>query len=201
VAYCGKSQIVSGQGEVFALASQDRAETITASITIGESQPQRSRSTASAPHMDWNTRQRVAITHRSRRAGDDAFLRILEADVLIDSNCEGFEDDALLDPGMLAALRLSENLRLAVWRTAYEPAWQVTFARARALELRMYVIVIDARHERAYAIDPDGAVLCGTFGDYEIASFAFDPARTAQTAVAPGTDVLEGLRRAQTHAR
>ncbi|HET6894387.1 MAG TPA: carbon-nitrogen hydrolase family protein [Candidatus Baltobacteraceae bacterium] len=201
VAYCGKSQIVSGQGQVLALASQDRAETITASITIGELQPQRSRSTTSAPHMDWNTQQRVAITHRSRRAGDDALLRILEADVLIDANYPGFEDDALLDPGTLAALRLSENLRLAVWRTSYEPAWQVTFARARALELRMYVIVIDAQHERAYAMDPDGAVLCGTFGDYEIASFAFDPARTTQTAVAPGTDVLEGLRRAQTHAR
>lgn len=201
VAYCGKSQIVSGQGEVLAVASQDRAETITASIAIGESQPQRSHNrTASPSHTGWNTLQRIAITHRSRRAGDDALLRILEADVLIDAHSAAFEDDAVLDPGALAALRLSENLRLAVWRTSYEPAWQVTFARARALELRMYVIVIDAQHERAYAIDPDGAVLCGTFGGYEIASFAFDPARTAQTAVAPGTDVLEGLRRAQPHA-
>jgi hypothetical protein len=65
----------------------------------------------------------------------------------------------------------------------------------------MYVVVIDTARARAYAVDPDGVVICGTYGDYEIASFAFDPARTRQTTVAPGTDVLAGLERAQTHAR
>jgi hypothetical protein len=65
----------------------------------------------------------------------------------------------------------------------------------------MYLIVLDAAHHRAYAVDPDGTLLCGTFGDYEIASFAYDRAKTRQTAVAPGTDVLEGLQRAHAHAR
>ena len=56
----------------------------------------------------------------------------------------------------------------------------------------MYVVVIDDR--RAYAVDPDGSVVCGTFGDFRIASFPFSPERTEQTEVAPMTDVLEGLR-------
>ncbi len=84
----------------------------------------------------------------------------------------------------------------AVWHTSYDPDWQVTFARARALELRMYLVVIDTQRSRAFAVDPDGAVICGTFDGYEIASFSYDPVRTAQTLVAPGTDIRLGLERA-----
>jgi predicted amidohydrolase len=127
-------------------------------------------------------------------------MRILGAERLYGPHAPAFEDDVVLDPGALAALRMA-GIVLAVWRTSIDPQWQVTFARARALELRMYLIVIDAHHDRAYAVDPDGTVICGTFGDYEVASFVFDPARTQQTAVAPGTDVLEGLKRAHAHAR
>jgi hypothetical protein len=85
----------------------------------------------------------------------------------------------------------------AVWETAYEPEWQREFARARAVELRMYVVVIDASHRNAYAVDPDGNVVCGTFGGYDVASFAFDPDRARQTLVAPSTDVLDGLAHAE----
>jgi hypothetical protein len=120
--------------------------------------------------------------------------------MLIDLDTRAVDDDLVLDPGGLAALRMA-GTTLAVWRTSYDPPWQTAIARTRALELRMYLVVIDTARARAYAVDPDGAVICGTYGEYEIAGFTFDPARTRQTAVAPGTDVLAGLARAQTHAR
>lgn len=211
VAYCGKSQIISAGGTIAALASQDREETIVSAIELGAAAPYRSRAEPLATREPARTPVRIAITARGPRHDDETWLRILEADVLVYGTQSGppgdaafepsFVDDAtVLDPGGLAALRVSGST-LAVWRTSHDPAWQVTFARARALELRMYLIVIDAPRERAYAVDPDGTVICGTFGEYEIASFAFDPARTQQTTVAPGTDVLEGLQRAQRHAR
>jgi hypothetical protein len=106
-------------------------------------------------------------------------------------------DETVLDPAGLARLRRA-GYRLAVWRTAHPVPWQVTIARARALELRMYLVVLDTELPRAYAVDPDGAVICGTFGSYELASFTFDRDRTEHTEVAPGTDVLLGLERADT---
>jgi hypothetical protein len=143
---------------------------------------------------------RIAVTARPPQQDDAQTLRILEAQYLIHADSPGLGDDVVLDPGGLPGLRMS-GATLAVWRTSYDPAWQVTFARARALELRMYIVVIDSSHDRAYAVDPDGSVMCGTFGEYRVASFTYDPLRTMQTAVAPGTDVLAGLRRAQAHAR
>jgi hypothetical protein len=59
----------------------------------------------------------------------------------------------------------------------------------------MYVIVFDQRARRAFAVDPDGAVVAGTFDDYCMASFSLDPRRTMETTVAPGTDVADGLER------
>ncbi len=64
----------------------------------------------------------------------------------------------------------------------------------------MYLVVIDTERNCVFAVDPDGAVICGTFDGYEIASFTYDPARTAQTMVAPGTDIRIGLERAAEHA-
>ena len=68
-------------------------------------------------------------------------------------------------------------------------------ARARALESRAYVVVLDRSANRAFAVDPDGTVLCGTFGEYRIAGFDLDPRKTTLTAVAPETDVLEAFDR------
>lgn len=201
VAYCGKSQIIRADGTVAALASQDSAETIVAGLELGSAQPYRGPAAPARPIEASGARARIAITARAPREGDAELLRILEADTcMYGAQLDAFSDRTVLDPGGLAALRLSGNA-LAVWRTSYDPQWQVTFARARALELRMYVVVIDTARERAYAVDPDGTVLCGTFGGYEIASFVFDPEKTRQTAVAPGTDVLQGLQRAQIHER
>lgn len=200
VAYCGKSQIIAADGTIAALASQDSQETLIASVTLDDPKPFRAtgpvRSGQTAPAV----RTRIALTSRGPREEDAELLRILEADMFLYGTQSGaLDDDAVLDPGSLVPLRMS-GLTLAVWRTSYDPDWQVTFARARALELRMYVVVIDTARERAYAVDPDGAIVCGTFGDFEVASFVFDPEKTRQTAVAPGTDVLQGLQRAQMHA-
>ena len=134
----------------------------------------------------------------------------MEADVLVtaegaQSVTEGAavplvvcDDATMFDPAGLAHHRL-RGAQCALWTTQTQDPWRTAFARARALELRMYVIAIE-RDRRAIAIDPDGAILCGTFDGYEIAGFTLDPARTRQTLVAPGTDVIQGLERARTHA-
>jgi len=209
VAYCGKSQVVRADGSIAAMASQDRAETILAQVELRTPIPQRAQSeTRIAPDGSLHA-MRLAITPRSPRKNDRELLRILEADALIYGNeaSRGFGSEALpfvsdaqlLDPGFLVDARMGGS-GLAVWSTSYDPHWQVTFARARAMELRMYLVVIDASRNRAFAVDPDGAVMCGTFDGYEIASFTYDPARTLQTLVAPGTDVRLGLERAAQHA-
>jgi predicted amidohydrolase len=209
VAYCGKSQIVRADGTIAALASQDREETITANIELRAPHVQR---IAEGTHNGAATRPRalrLAITACTQQKHDDELLQILEADTLISGNEHVWGETAgtlpyvtdkqVLDPGCLAGMRMGGN-DLVVWSTSYDPEWQVTFARARALELRMYLVVIDASRNRAFAVDPDGAIICGTFNGYEIASFTYDPARTAQTLVAPGTDVRLGLERAARHA-
>jgi predicted amidohydrolase len=108
------------------------------------------------------------------------------------------DDRTMHDPRGLVAERLG-GIDLFVWCAdhARDPAWQLRFARTRAAELRAYVLVFDGGGERAYAVDPDGAVVAGTFGAYRMASFAYDKARARATTVAPATDVLAGLRAAE----
>lgn len=200
VAYCGKSQIVRADGTLAAFASQDGEETIVAQIQMDAPHPQRAK--AVVPVLtDRPTRlQRIAITARERRPGDETLLRVLEADELLYASQAMVKDELVFDPGYLAHVRHTRGADFAIWRTSYDPEWQERFARTRALELRMYVVVIDEARNRAYAVDPDGVIICGTYDGYEVASFTYDPARTAQTMVAPGTDVRAGLERAALHA-
>jgi hypothetical protein len=216
VAYCGKSQIVSADGSMLSLASQDAEETLVASVQVGAPAPARATGFRPAAQQASHPAQaplRIALA--SREFQDEAFmeerLRIIEASLLVMPEstypAAGSDevpllfvtDDVVLDPGGLAAYRL-RGVDLVVWKTGVEPPWQTAFARARALELRMYVITMD-NSGRAFAVDPDGAVVCGTFGGYEIAGFTYDPARAQQTMVAPGTDVRAGLERAREHAQ
>ncbi|MDP9017106.1 MAG: hypothetical protein M3N19_02140, partial [Candidatus Eremiobacteraeota bacterium] len=97
-------------------------------------------------------------------------------------------------PAGLVPFRLA-GYQLIIWRAKPgEAEWQRRIARARALELRLYVVcIVEGVH--AFAVDPDGLILCGTFPDFAIATFAFDPSRTQNTFVAPNTDILEGLQR------
>jgi len=206
VAYCGKSQIVSAGGQVSAIASETEPEIVLAEIEIGGGRPQRASELRVPAHAARKTRSaRLAISIDESFAGDDDVRGILEADAMLTpataaGHAACVDDDAVFDPGGLAAYRLA-GVDLVAWTTQSDDGWQIAFARARAIELRMYVVVFDAKAGRAYAVDPDGQIVCGTYGDYKVASFTFDPARTSQTLVAPGTDVLAGLERAHAHAR
>ncbi len=208
VAYCGKSQIVSADGTLAAIAPQHADAVIAAEIDVSDVRAPRISlaqiATETAPRA--SDPIRVALcAHQADAPWVRDRLRILEAQLLIapgpqvvpagDFTPLLLQDDRLLDPGFLAAHRLA-GWTFAVWQTQFDPQWQVTFARARALELKMYLAVIDTARRRAFAVDPDGAVICGTFDGYEIASFTYDPLRTEQTLVAPGTDVRAGLERA-----
>ena len=213
VAYCGKSQIVSADGTLAAIAPQHAGAVIAATIELPDARAQRTPLAANeAPVARRATAPiRVALcAHEADTSWVRDRLRILEASLLIAAGPQAtpadaftpllLPDDRLLDPGFLAAHRLA-GCTFAVWETEFDPEWQVTFARARALELKMYLAVIDRARRRAFAVDPDGSVICGTFDGYEIASFTYDPARAEQTLVAPGTDVRAGLERAYRDAR
>ncbi len=206
VAYCGKSQIVSAAGDVVALASQTDEELLSAQLELRAPAPYRS----ALPNPPGRTSQpgpplRLAIDNSSLPADIGERLGILENDFALAAH--GDDDFAALaqtipairlgateafDPGVLVAYRLA-GYRVAVLDAPASHPWLERIARARAAELRMYVIVFDRPARRAYAVDPDGAVIAGTFDDFDIASFALDPQRTAQTLVAPGTDVAAGV--------
>ena len=206
VAYCGKSQIISADGTIAAMATETDPEIATAEVELGGAQPRRATGIRMPSEAARNDRsQRLAISMDESSAGDDELLGILEAEAIVTPATAAkravcVSDDVVFDPGGLAAYRLA-GADLAEWATQDSDEWQLAFARARAIELRMYVIVFDRKDMRAYAVDPDGQIVCGTFDNYKVASFTFDPARASQTLVAPGTDVLAGLERAHAHAR
>jgi len=80
---------------------------------------------------------------------------------------------------------------LFVWDATGSAPEPVALARTRAAELRAYIVVLHP--ERCFAVDPDGTVVAGTFGAYQLAAFAYDRTRSSATVVAPHTDVLRGL--------
>jgi len=206
VAYCGKSQIVDAGGNVVAIASQTEEELISAQVVLGSPSPMRVAVPAPAPRATATLRpMRIALVAGPVPRDIDERLRILEAELALaasggdgsaalDGAVPAIRTDAgnALDPGFLTAYRRA-GYRVAILDAARHAPWLENVARARAAELRIYVIVFAAEPRRAYAVDPDGNVVAGTFDDYAIASFALDPNRTAQTLVAPGTDVAEGL--------
>ena len=205
VAYCGKSQIIAADGTVVAFASQRAEQTLIETIDIASARAPRTRlsNPPTAPVRDRDLR--IAITPHDVEAG--TIKETLGADELIGPGTRDdagliekaaaacVADDLVSDPGGLVSYRLS-GYRLLIWRSEFDDlAWIRTLARARALELRVFIIVI-CKGVVAFAIDPDGAVVCGTFGGFHVASFLFSPLRTTQTAVAPATDIIEGLERA-----
>jgi predicted amidohydrolase len=203
VAYCGKSQILAADGSVAALASQDEETTLHATVAIGPPIVARSPEPPAVRRLDGDPLRnalRIAIASHA-----DAQLHALaataDADLVIDPHAQPpsadialVDDEAVLDPRALVAPRLA-GVRLFVWRASIEAPWVVPFARTRAAELRAYVVVFDSPRRRAFAVDPDGVVVCGTFGGFELAAFAFDRARTDAWRVAPATDVREALMR------
>lgn len=206
VAYCGKSQIADAAGNIVALGSQHEAQAVSAEIEIAASRATRAATLPSVSEPARPAAMRVAITFEDHV--DPQTLALLEAGAAITGSpaTDGelgasaavtvVSDDQIADPGGLVEARLT-GAALAVWRThGSDEAWQRRLVRARAVELRMFVAcVVPGKH--AFVADPDGAIVCGTFGDFRTALFAFSPERTQQTLVAPGTDVVEGLEHAR----
>jgi predicted amidohydrolase len=192
VAYCGKSQIVDGSGNVLAIASQHEPCTLTATIETETPAPKR----VTLPNLV----QREARTGSSRVAFsldpmDDLARRldILDAqEAMSPQSDETIDAEIAFDPRALARYRAAGYRRIGLDARSSHP-WLERIARARATELRMYVVVFDRERDRAYAIDPDGAVVAGTYDGLRIASVAMDFRRTNETMVAPGTDVAAGL--------
>jgi predicted amidohydrolase len=207
VAYCGKSQIVDARGEIVALAGQHEPEALAAELAYGPSRPYRLELPEPQPRgMAADAPLRVAISFDALPADADERLRILDAafaitpagddrraalDRVVPTVAGG--DELFYDPGGLVSYRRA-GYRLAVWFPAPASAWTERIARARALELRLYVVVFQ-QDGRAFAVDPDGTIVAGTFNGYRVASFVLDPRKTAETQVAPGTDISEGLER------
>lgn len=214
VAYCGKSQIVGNDGEIVAIAGERHFETLSAAIEVGDATPKRSTVVDVAPRATTvDLALRVGISpdplprdvDRRLEILDDAFAlapgdseRLAAMDHVLPT--ASVTDETILDPGGLVGFRRA-GYRLAVWTTSQASPWTENIARARALELRIYVVVFDRANDRAYAVDPDGIVVAGTFGGYRLASFSLDPRKTIETEVAPGTDVVQGLERVAAIAR
>ena len=208
VAYCGKSQIVAADGTVAAIAGSASEEIVRATVSVGASRPFRVEPLR-VPRRDAPDLRaiRVAVTIEAPSVDIKERLADIDAElVLAPEFAAGFERlDSLVpaisidasrafDPQCLIEARLA-GIRVTILDAAESHPWLERVARARALELRIYAIVFDRKAKRAYAIDPDGAVVAGTFGEYRLASFTLDARRTAETFVAPGTDVYEGLER------
>jgi predicted amidohydrolase len=213
VAYCGKSALVDAMGAFVARAGERTEEILLAELELG---PRRaipgSPFIPSAGVRSSSVRVRIAFTiatdaEELRRLG--ALATEADADVLLapDTGAErerevagvraavvGFE--RLAAPRGLVAARLAGVDLFVVRAESSDAAWQVAFARTRAAELRAYVVLF-ASGERAFAVDPDGTVVAGTFEGFRMAAFAYDSARSAATLVAPATDVLTGLRTAE----
>jgi predicted amidohydrolase len=208
VAYCGKSQIVTADGDVVALASERNPETLHASLEIVSARPRRARLEQPLRCMVAAIRAvRIAISLDPLPADTEERLEILDDDYAIspddderiallerEAGAARVDDATACDPAGCVPYRLA-GYRLLVWSSELPAPWLERMARARALELRVYVIVFDRAAHRAFAVDPDGTVVAGTFDDFRIASFLYDPRKTSETMVAPGTDVQAGLER------
>ena len=209
VAYCGKSQIVAADGSIVAVAGAFDETVLFGTVAIGA--PTRRHPAqpcgvvpGDGPPLPAAARIGVAAVadpalHAHAAVAGAAFT--LDPQSAPDS-CEiaVVGDGAMEDPRALVAPRLG-GVRLFVWHAAMPAAWTLQYARTRAAELRCYVVVFEAGG-RAFAVDPDGAVAAGTFGDFALAAFAYDRARTDAWRVAPETDVREAfVRTAELAAR
>ncbi|MDB5092207.1 MAG: Nitrilase/cyanide hydratase and apolipoprotein N-acyltransferase [Candidatus Eremiobacteraeota bacterium] len=201
VAYCGKSQIVAADGTIVAIAPQDAETTLHGTIALGPPIVRRDAEPAGVLRLWGDPLPEAARIGLAAHADPalHALASVADADFTIDPHSHPDSDDvalvddeAMLDPRALVAPRLA-GVRLFIWNTSIDGGWAVRFARTRAAELRCYVAVLDTPRRRAFAVDPDGTLVCGTFGDFELAAFAFDRKRTDVWRVAPQTDVREAL--------
>lgn len=222
VAYCGKSAIIDASGTFVARGSETLEEIVMGDVSVA---PKRALA-HDAPALAWegpgvvrapSARTRIAFT-TATDPGEIARLQAsaaeADADLLLSlARLAPLERDRVHDvAGLALAIVGSRSVRhpraLVPTRLAgvdcfawivddADAEWDVRFARTRASELRAYVVVFDAANERAFAVDPDGVILAGTFAGLRLAAFAYDPARAAATIVAPATDVIAGMTTAE----
>jgi len=209
VAYCGKSAIVAADGSFVARADQDGETTLRGTVAIGPPFLARAEiplvRRGSEP-SSLRDGARIAIAARHDPALH-ALAATADAEVIVDPHVHTpcadvavVQDEAVLDPRALVGPRLA-GVRLFVWHASIAARWVVALARTRAAELRAYVVVLDTLDRRAFAVDPDGTIVCGTFAGFDVAAFSFDRARTEQWNVAPHTDVRAALERVERIAR
>jgi predicted amidohydrolase len=212
VAYCGKSQIVDARGEIVAIAGEREPETLYGTIELWPPSAPRAAKILDPPRVtrDIARALRLAISYDPLPGDIDARLQLLD-DAYALSPHDGeriralqrevplasVTDELVGDPAGLVGYRRA-GYSLICWTTEIEAPWVERLARARALELRLYVVVFDRSARRAFAVDPDGTILAGTFDDFALASFTLDPRKVSETLVAPGTDVRAGLERIAT---
>jgi predicted amidohydrolase len=214
VAYCGKSQIVASDGSVLRMGSAVDQQIVSGEIVVREHTNRDPASFEPTASNARNSAERIAVTPATERgeiadlerlaATSDAHvvlsLGAMEAHALPtlaatnDIAYAVVSDREVTDPHGLVEARLA-GVDLFVWICDIDAQWATTFARTRAAELRAYVVVFSRSEPgRAFVCDPDGVPICGTFGAYRLAAFAYDPARAASGLVAPHTDVFAGLR-------
>lgn len=204
VAYCGKSAIIDADGAFVARASERDEETIHGRVTIGAGGESKRAILTISPGAALPASLRIAITPEApgtARTTLDRYALFADATLVIGPEAEigaygeiGIvHGDDLWDPAALVGPRLA-GTRVFIWHANTAAEWTTRLARTRAAELRAYFVVFDALADRAFAVDPDGVVLCGTFDDFRVAAFTFDRARTEAWNVAPHTSVLDGLR-------
>ncbi|MGB8907247.1 MAG: carbon-nitrogen hydrolase family protein, partial [Candidatus Cybelea sp.] len=208
VAYCGKSQIVDSRGEIVALAGEREPQTLVASIALRSALPRRTAlGEVKARRSELGRTLRLAISFDPLPDDIDERIELLEVVCALSPDdgerlatldrilpVASVGDELVLDPAGLVSFSRA-GYSLVCWTTEIGAPWTERIARARALELRLYVVVFDRSRRRAFAVDPDGAIVAGTFDQYRLASFSLDPRKTAETTVAPGSDVREGLER------
>lgn len=226
VAYCGKSAIFDATGAELARGSEDREELVTAIVRPRASAARHARP-LEIPSLGATRAERARIAFSlEREPGAIARLadlaRVADADVMIAPGAAPHAGLPILDAGqgargtivsaagVVAAIVDDETLTsprglvdarasdvdLFVWVVEGDD-WTTRFARTRAAELRCYVVVLDAARDRAFAVDPDGVVVAGTFSELRVAAFAYDAGRARATVVAPHTDVARGLATAE----
>ena len=216
VAYCGTSALVDAGGAFVARAGERDAEIVFGELELGGGRATRSAFPARPAPLAATAVARIAFTPSSDAleiarleplaAQADANVLLAAGQASCATACErefeiggvraaAIRWETLRSPRGLVAARLG-GIDLFVCSTDEEADWQVPFVRTRAAELRAYVVLF-ASGGRAFAVDPDGTVVAGTFEGYRMAAFVYDRARTAATLVAPGTDVLAGLREAE----
>lgn len=205
VVYCGKSAIVAADGSFVARADQESETTLSGSVAIGPPFLSRGHVSATiARGSDPNALAagvRIAIAVR-HAAALHALAATADAELVLDPHAHAVsrevaivQDEAMLDPRALVEPRL-DGVALFVWHASIAARWTAPLARTRAAELRAYVVVLDTLARRAFAVDPDGTIVCGTFAGFELAAFTFERARTMAWRVAPFTDVRAALERA-----